>query len=149
MFRFRLEPVLTMRKREERDAQIEVARLERERQRVRSGIEHAHAASRASDDELVGILGRGGVDLRSARLQANTSMRLRFDARRALGELDRLGEELSRARAALAQAAARRKGVELLKEKHRAAYEQAIKQRETRELDDTNNARAAMPRDSF
>lgn len=149
MFRFKLQPVLEIRKREERAKQVAVAHLERERVELVSLIESTQNAERAEQTELVGLLGEGrGVDLSTARLQAGATLHTRLRIRRAMVKLEGVEERLRAARAELAQAAAARKGVELLKDRQRAAYFREIDRSERAQLDDLSTVRAARLREA-
>ncbi len=144
-FRFKLQPVLDQRQREERDAQSELARLQLERARIENAIRTHQRNIEREQRELVEALGSGGggVDLRSAKLQSSAAMRNRFDAQRRVLELRGLMDRIERARRALAHAATRRKAVEMLRDQQREAHRSAESAREARDLDDLSVMRFA------
>lgn len=145
MFRFKLQPVLDMREREERACMQEVARIERERRELVETIGALDNADRAERARLAEMLGGGGagVDIGSVRLQAGASLHNRLSARDASVRLEGVEARLGEARRALAQAAARRKGVEALRDRYRGRYERSRKRREDAMLDDISGARVA------
>ena len=145
MFRFKLQPVLDMREREERSCMQEVARIERERRELVETIGALDSADRAERARLAEMLGGdgAGVDIGSVRLQAGASLHNRLTARDASVRLEGVEARLAEARAALARAAARRKGVEALRDRYRARYERRRKRKEDAALDDISGARVA------
>lgn len=135
-FRFRLAPVLTQRERAERDRMLAVADLEREKIRLENQIRAAQnrivAGRRAMADSLSG----GRVELGDARLQAGATLRDYQDARRAVLELAGVMRRLEGARAELIQAAARRRAIELLRDRDRERFNAEQDRRENNALDD-------------
>lgn len=143
-FVFRLQPVLDMREREERDKKLELSELERQRieieDRIRGyqrNIEHEQASLAQM------LIGKEGVDFRGARLQANAALSNRFSAQKAVLELAGVHTQIERVRQDLAQASARRKAVELLRDRQREAFESEQRRRESSELDDISVMRFA------
>jgi len=143
-FQFRLQPVLEMREREEREKKLALGELERERlgleQQIR-GYQRNIETEQASLAEM--LVGKGGIDFRGARLQANAALHNRFCAQRAVLELAGVHHLIERARSELAEASARRKAVELLRDRQREAYELEQSRRESIELDDISIMRHA------
>ena len=115
-FVFKLEPVLGMRRREERRCQVAVAEIERERVELENELRACREIVDRERGELREGLGGGAVDVRGARWQAHASLdamrRTRHAALRLAGVITRL--EL--ARRELMTAASRRKAVELLRD---------------------------------
>ncbi len=146
-FRFKLQPVLDQREREEREAQLALAQLELQRAEIERAIRNHQLNIEREQRELVAALGAGSgpVDLGSAKLQSNSAMRNRFDAQRRVLELHGLMERIGAARNALAQAATRRKAVETLREKQRQEHFNRESTREARDLDDLSVMRFARP----
>ncbi len=136
-FVFRLQPVLDQRQREERDKQLAVAGLERDRLALESRI---RACQRMMSDEratLAMALSSGRrVDLRAVRMQAGASLKHNFDAQRTVLELASVFKRLGAARAELAHASARRKAVELLRDQQRREFERELDRREANDLDE-------------
>ncbi len=136
-FKFRLQPVLEMREREERDKELACAELERQRIELENTIrnyQHNIETEQASLAQM--LVGKGGIDFRGARLQANAALSNRFAAQRAVLELAGIHHLAERARAELVEAAARRKAVEMLRDRQREAFESEQRRRESVELDD-------------
>lgn len=135
-FRFRLAPVLTQRERAERNCMLAVAELEREKIRLENHIRAAQnrivAGRRAIADSLSG----GRVELGDARLQAGATLRDDQDARRAVLELAGVMRRLEGARAGLIEAAARRRAIELLRDRDHARFKAEEDRKENNALDD-------------
>jgi len=152
VFRFKLQPVLEMRRREERAEQVAVAALERERAELESAIRAGDEAARRENAHLVAMLHAGGsgsggsVDIRGARLQAGAALHAGLSTRDAAARLEGVITRLGSARQRLAQAAARRRGVEALRDRQRERYEQDLRRREQALLDDLSSTRTARTR---
>ncbi len=117
-FVFKLEPVLNLREREEREHQRAVAVLERERMRLEAFIRECQRASRAERAVLRDALAEGGrVDLWPVRMQAAAAGELTARAARAAVELAGLTRRIEQARTLLIEATKRRRAMELLKER--------------------------------
>lgn len=136
-FRFKLQPVLDQREREERDKQMVVASFERERLALESRI---RICQQMMDDErttLSAALATGQrVDLKSVKMQAGAALTHNFQAQRTVLELAGVFRKLKLAREELAGAAARRKAVELLRDQQQAAFKRAQDMKESHELDE-------------
>lgn len=143
-FRFKLQPVLDLREREERSQQRVVAEIERARVEIESRIRAFHAKiedeRRALREQLV-----GGADLPGARLQANATIFLTHRADAAVLELAGVYRRLESARRDLAHATARRRAIELLRERQHDAWKRAIEQKEQSELDELSARRFGAP----
>lgn len=136
-FKFKLQPVLEMREREEREKKLALAELERERMWIENRIRGYQRNIETEQSSLAQMLGtQGGVDLRGARLQANAAVSNRFSAQRAVLELAGVHHQIERARTELAEASARRKAVELLRDRQQEAFELEQRRRESIEMDD-------------
>ena len=134
-FKFKLQPVLEMREREEREKKLALAELERERMWIENRIRGYQRNIETEQSSLAQMLGtQGGVDLRGARLQANAAVSNRFSAQRAVLELAGVHHQIERARTELASA--RRKAVELLRDRQQEAFELEQRRRESIEMDD-------------
>ncbi len=136
-FRFKLQPVLDQREREERDKQRVVAELERERLALESRI---RTCQQMMEDERAtlsqALMGGQRVDLRAVKMQAGASLKHNFQAQRIVLELAGVFRKIQLARQELAQAAARRKAVELLRDQQLEAFKQAIERKESHDLDE-------------
>ncbi|MBL0927866.1 MAG: flagellar FliJ family protein [Phycisphaerales bacterium] len=142
-FRFRLQPLLDLRERVERDRRLEVASIEGERRLVEGEIAGFQSSIRAIRAELSAALspsggggGGGGagvggsVDVRSARMQMNAVLALQVKAQQAAIRLAGIVQRLEAARSRLLEAARDRRAVELLREKRLAAWKDELRRRE-------------------
>jgi flagellar FliJ protein len=136
-FVFKLQPVLEQRERIERDKQLAVAEVERERTTLENRI---RKCQQMMDDEKLALrdaLGADGrVDLQSVKMQAGATLGHHLDAHRAVLELAGVLKRLETTRTELIDASASRKAVELLKDRAYEEYKQELNARESRELDE-------------
>lgn len=135
-FRFRLQPVLAQREREERDRMLVVADLERRRTAIESRIRDCQRRIEVGRLDLTVALSGGAADIGGARLQAAATLRDDQEARRAVLELAALLKSLEHARQELIRAAARRRAVELLRDRDLERFRSEAARRESHELDD-------------
>jgi flagellar export protein FliJ len=135
-FKFRLQPVLAQREREEKEQMRIVADIERERLDLEARIRACQHRIVAGRQEIAASLGGGRVDLGAARLQAGATLRDDQDARRAVLELAGVMKRLAAARGDLAAASARRRAIELLRDRELERFRAEGARRETMELDD-------------
>ncbi len=135
-FRFRLQPVLAQREREERDRMVAVAALERERVALEERIRACQGRIAAGRSDITSALSGGRVDLGAARMQAGATLRDDQEARRAVLELAGVHKRLGSARAELAAAATRRRAIELLRDRDLERFRAEENRRETVDLDD-------------
>jgi flagellar export protein FliJ len=147
-FYFRLQPVLEMREREERDKKLVLSQLEQQRVAIEDRIRGYQRNIEHEQGSLAQMLdGSSTIDFRGARLQANAALSNRFSAQRLVIELAGLFEQIEHARKELMTAAAARKAVELLKDRQREEFESEQRRRETIELDDMTVMRHARQTD--
>lgn len=143
-FIFTLQPVLEMREREEEQKKTVLAQLETNRLQIEDRIRGYQQNIELEQSSLAQMLvGKDGIDLRGARLQANAAIKNRFSAQKAVLELAGLHNLITQARAELGKASAARKAVEMLKEKQRQAFDMEQRRRESSELDDISVMRHA------
>lgn len=143
-FVFKLQPVLDQREREERDKQLAVALLDRERLALESRIRMFQGMIEDERATLSSALGTGQqVDLQAVKMQAGATLRHHFDAQKTVLELAGVFNRLTIARQELMQAAARRKAVELLRDQQLDAYKKKIDRKESHELDEMSVMRFA------
>jgi flagellar export protein FliJ len=120
-FRFRLQVVLEQRERFERERQVVVARLERERMEVEGKLREYQRGIAESGAEmrsrLSGGVPGGAVAIQDVRLQAGASLHLATRARLAALELAGVYQRLERERRELLKAATARRAVELLRDR--------------------------------
>jgi len=136
-FRFKLQPVLDQREREERDKQLIVAQLERERLALESRIRMCHQMMKDERATLSQALAVGQrVDLKAVKMQAGASLKHNFDAQRTVLELAGVFRKIQIAREELVRAAARRKAVELLRDQQRDEFKRALDRKESHEIDE-------------
>ena len=147
-FRFPLQAVLDQREREERERRVAVARLEAERRGLEDALRSRQDGIRRVKGELREALGPGKpIDAGGLRLQVGAALRSQMDAQQLALRLAGVHRRLDGARGALTEAAKRRRGVELLKERRFAAWREAIERRERAEADDigaSGGARRAL-----
>ena len=146
-FIFELEAVLKQRLAEEREHQLAVAALEREKSLLESSIRAYQQDLSVERDELRDQLASGPatLDLRGVRFQAGASLRLIALAQRAVLQLAGLHKRIDAARLKLLQATMRRKGVEMLKERRLEEWKLRQKKAEEAALDELNVVRAGRP----
>jgi flagellar FliJ protein len=142
-FRFRLESVLEHRRMLEEARQREVAALERERLAVERGIREIQRRIERERDGLRACLApRGPADARPMRMISAAVGHLRGLAAREVLRLAGVRTRLERARAALLEAATRRKAVELLRERRYEQWRSEVARREAAALDELAVMRA-------
>lgn len=135
-FVFRLQPVLEMRQREEREHQRSVAELERERVGIEEELRSCQQKVAFERSDLRDRLMGDGIDVSGARWQAHASIdamrRTKHAALRLAGVLSRV--EL--ARRSLMDATSRRRAVELLRDRQYEEWKALQQKRERLELDE-------------
>lgn len=132
-FVFRLQPVLEQREREEREQQLRVAAIERERLGVEAHlreVQQAIIAGREALREQLGGAKGGAVVLDDVRMQATSSLYQVAKMQRLAMELAGVHARLNEARGRLLKAAAARKAVEMLKEKRLMEFKAEERKRE-------------------
>ncbi len=144
-FVFELEALLRKRAHEEREQMGRVAAIERERLAIEAEIreyqraiveEKRDLAERLASERADGDDGRGGVDLRAVRMQANASLRMIDRAQRAVIRLKGVHDRLDAARLELIDRTTKRRAIELLKEQRHEAWVREQRKREQMELDE-------------
>ena len=137
-FRFRLQPVLEQRERVERERQLRVAELDRERLVIEERLRRLNEEMQGAKADLRGrlSLGGGAVAIPEVRMQANTSLHLAARARITALELAGAMRRLERARQELLEAARAARAVELLKEKRFEEWRQNGARAEAMQVDE-------------
>lgn len=136
-FVFKLERVLEQRVREEQARQRAMAELQRERSGIEQAIRGAQSAIAASKQDLRQRLStRAPVGLDSVRLQARSSLTEMARAQTLVLELAALHSRIESERALLAEATARRRAIELLRERALEEWKALGRKREQAELDE-------------
>lgn len=141
-FRFRLQPVLRQRELAERDEQLVVAEIERDRMRLEERLRGMQQEIDGEQDELNQIIGNGSVNPMHARAQSAAILAKRAQAQRVAKELALVYKRLEKARGELALAAMRRRSMELLRDNQLAAFRREQSQAEDRVLDELAVMRA-------
>lgn len=144
-FVFELQAVLKQRMAVERERQLRVATIERERLEQEERIRSIQRQIEAEKRELAVYLnafkggesaGGSGVDVRGVRMQANSSLSLISRAQREVYVLAGIHARLDEARLALLEATTAREAVEKLKERRLLAWREAQNSLESRALDE-------------
>jgi len=150
-FVFELEAVLRARAAEERERQLAVGVIERERaaleDRIREWQRGIVTAKEDLREQLESTQGGTPVDLQRVRMQAGASLHLVARAQRAVLELAGAHRRLEAARLELLRASIRRKAVESLRDRRLEEWRRAEKSREAAVLDELMVMRAARPGD--
>ena len=156
-FRFKLQPVLEQRERVERERELDVARLEKERVELERRLTTQQGFISASKGALREALGAGvdasvrdggaRVNPSLLRLQATNAVHLNFRAHQTVLGLAGLHTMLELARARLAEAARDRRAIELLKEKRLEAWKKERGRKERVDQDELVTSRAARADD--
>lgn len=143
-FAFEYEPVLKQRRAAEREKQLAVAALERERRAIEDHIRALQAGISAGKQGLRERLAAGGgVDLRAARMEAAASLHLVARAQRAVVDLAGVHRRIDAARVELVKAAVRRKAIQTLRERRFEAWAAEQQRRDDAAVDEINVMRAA------
>ncbi len=126
-FKFRLQPVLDKRSREERQQQMKVAELEKQRLELERQImqcQRVLTAERESMRTQLGVNTHQVVDIEQIRLRANSSLRVTTQAQRAAVELAGVYKRLGSARELLKEKVVSRKAVQMLKSRQHERWQQ-------------------------
>lgn len=145
-FVFELESVLKARAAAERQKQIALGEIERDRVAIEDDIRRIQqciAAEKAELRDALSGVGGAAVDVRGVRLQANASLRLILAAQQAVLRLAGVHKRVEAARRELLEAARARKAVEMLKERRREAWLTEQRRLEAMALDELAIMRAS------
>ncbi len=138
-FVFKLEPLLEQRRAQEREKQIVVAKIERERQELIRFLSAAQMEIGSHKRDLSSLLAGGegrAVRMTPVRLQAGASLHAEARARHLTIKLAGVYKRLHAAQSELASAMAARRAVELLKERRHSEWLHEQARREAAETDD-------------
>lgn len=137
-FRFPLEPLLEMRRREEETRIGELAVIEHERRRLEESLRERQTELGAGRAALrAGLV--GAVDVHLLRQQAAASLAVDRLARRTVLELAGLAQKADAARQRLVAAAQRRRAIEILRERRVEEWNREQDRKETAFLDELAN----------
>lgn len=134
-FVFRMQALLEQRERDERDRQLRVAEVERERLAAEDRLRGVQREIASARDDLRRSLA-GEVALGEVRLQAGATLHLELRARQCALELAGVLKRLELVRAELLRAARARKAVAILREKQFEEWKRDAARREHAELDE-------------
>jgi flagellar FliJ protein len=146
-FIFQLQALLDQRSHAERQKQLAVATIERQRLDLESRVTDRQTEIRSHKNDLRDLLttpAAQGVDFRTVRLQANASLHAQLSTQRLALQLAGLYHRLDAARKELREAATRRRAVELLKQKRFDAWKREQHRLETNELDEIATLRHSI-----
>lgn len=141
-FVFRLEPLLTARRRAEQDARRVVAGLERQRIGLEEELRRHQREISSSKNQVRGTL-TGVLDMRSLRQGAGATLHVIRKAQQLVLRLAGVGQRMESARADFLEAMTRRRAIELLREKRFDQWKTALSKAETAALDELAVGRAA------
>lgn len=146
-FVFELEAVLELREREEDAARREVAAIERERVDLEGRLRAVREGIERERDEVRRGLAAGGVAIEDVRRQSTAAFALDARARDLVLQIAGTHARLSRARETLKAASARRKGVELLRDRRYEQWRRDLARAEASEQDELTVMRAGRTED--
>ncbi len=134
-FVFRLEPLLTVRRRAEDDARRAVAVLQRERLEVEGELRRRQQDIAAGKGRLRGSL-TGKLDVRVLRLGAGVTLHVIRQAHQLALRLAGIGQRMESARLVFLQARVRRRAIALLREQRFDIWKASVGRAEYAALDD-------------
>lgn len=134
-FRFKLEPVLTVRRRREQAAQLKVAELERIRRGLEDALRRQQELITTAKSSLKGRL-VGTLDVDDLRAHAGATIGQMRAGHRILLELAGVHTRMDAARAELIEASRRRRAVELLRDRRYEAWRRALDRAEDAAIDE-------------
>ncbi|MEO1007052.1 MAG: hypothetical protein AAFX79_00630 [Planctomycetota bacterium] len=136
-FRFSLQVVLEQRRRAERAIQVEVAKIQAERNAALADIERARVGAQTEREHVRQRL-HGRVDPQMLRHHAMGELGGHRRAREAAVRLAAIDARLGAAQERLRGAAAAREALDRLREREFARWRDALARAEEREVDDMN-----------
>jgi len=142
IFRFKLEPLLTARKQDERSAQLAVATLERQRMALEDTLRRHQQNVTVGKQELRDRL-VGELDMPVMRDHAVSTVQILRLADRIVLQLAGAYRQIEQARAILIEATKRRRAVELLRERRFAQWRRGLQRAEDAALDELAVQQAA------
>lgn len=149
-FIFKLEPVLRQRKAVERQRQLALAEIERERLALEDQVRSIQDQIRSEKDLMREHLdprasGSRSVDLRGVRMQAGAQLRLVLSAQQAVVKLAGVHKRIEAARSELIEATKARRAVELLRERRYEQWLEEQRHKEAAMLDEIAVVRGGRP----
>lgn len=141
-FRFALDPLLHAREVAEREKQLVVAEIERERiaaeERLRQFQDEIMSGKQVLRSSLIGTL-----DIKMLRSRAGLSLQSVRRAQETVLQLAGIHRRLESARQELVEASRRRRAIELLREKRYDAWKSALDKKDEAALDELAILKAA------
>ena len=137
-FLFKLEPVLRQRRNEERNEQLAVAKIERQRIDLQNRIRDRQQRIAAERLELRRVLLSAGSGFNDIRRQAAAATVLNTQAQRLVLELAGVHRRLDNARIKLQLATRRRKAMGRLRERRYEAWAMDERRKDAAAADDLN-----------
>ena len=134
-FRFKLEPLLTVRRRAEQAAQRSVAELERSRRDLEDDLRRQQQMITTGKTSLAEKL-VGRLDVDGLRAHAGATIEQMRQGNRILIQLAGLHKRIDAARAELIEASRQRRAVELLRDRRYAAWRQRLDRAENAAIDE-------------
>jgi flagellar FliJ protein len=134
-FRFRLDPLLRVRRQAERAKQIAVADLHRQRSALEAALRRRQELIESAREAHVGRL-TGRLDVTALRGTAAETLRHLRDASRLAVELAGVQRRLEAAQSALRDAARDRRAVELVRQRRFEEWKRRLDRREVAEHDE-------------
>jgi flagellar FliJ protein len=134
-FRFRLDPLLRVRRQAERAKQVVVADLQRQSSELESALRRRQELIESARQAHVGRL-TGRVDVTALRGTAAETLRHLRDASRLAVELAGARRRLEGAQSALRDAARDRRAVELVRQRRFEEWKRSLERREVAEHDE-------------
>ncbi len=144
-FRFSLQALLTLRRREEEVLERQLSALLAEKQRLEEELRSRQRELTAGKAELRAVL-VGPLDAPALRHHAASAMAVDRLARRTVLALAGQAERIAAARALVVEAARRRRAVELLREKRLEEWHRVLDKKETALLDELGAIQANAAR---
>ncbi|MEO1583358.1 MAG: flagellar FliJ family protein [Planctomycetota bacterium] len=146
-FRFRLQPVLRQRELAEQDVRVKVADVEQVRIELEDRLRKQQQRIEHEEETLNAMTSGRHVAAETLRLQGVAAAAARAEAQRLAVELAGVLKRLEAARSKLAERAAERRSIELLRDRQAAAFRREQDRIETATLDDLAAAAAARTHD--
>jgi flagellar export protein FliJ len=141
-FRFRLQPVLRQREIAERDEQLKVAAVEKQRLQLEDQLRQCQQRIAFEQDSLNQLVSNSALNPQEARSQSTAILYAKNEAQKLAIELAGVYKRLESARKKLAQAATHRRSMELLRDNHLTSWRREINVAEDRAMDELAVLRA-------
>jgi flagellar export protein FliJ len=148
-FVFEFEAVLKQRLADEREKQLAMAVVERQRLAIEAQLRGTQGEIEQEKESLRTALGSGAVDLPAVRQQAGAALGRVKRAQQLVLKLAGVHKALDAARMELLLATTKRKAMETLRDRRLEAWKAELSRKEAGELDEITIMRAARGRDEL